>query len=756
MGVFMPLARLISRLFTLLFIANPLAALAEQAIGRCGNDPTSGTPCIIKVQAGDATLDVHFVDASGLPFASGFRVLDLDQVEVFSVAAGAQAPWLAPGRYVLEPDFDPSRAVVFEVGTDTVQPVVIEAPDRLMLTVEEGGAGRRQVAFFPLARLDRAAAFATRRLISRTQQTVAVPRSTVALLALPEHLEQARLAFEQHRTTLVRLAQLHADQFAIDKAQSEATIAIRSDWNLSRIGLEAALAILSAAGTREDATRLAEAAVADHRLIETANPPRTIPGDHLRKLWRRELAAASHIEARLARLGSGELRALTEFDNTEVAVAAAVLLHRYGDWSADQQLVDYLAAPTPGSLVGEVAEVLLDRDHPVILGEMVQYLSRALRTQEKGEAGDRVLEVLASRPAALYLLAYGEAAQWRLVRSMSAALQKSLVIDAAALSMDPRGLMEDTAFAIAASEHLKYTFAEDAALFARFCPAIRAWHPEDRRYLDGYRHRLWQAVGVSANISGKTEGSDQLTSDAVLSMQETFCRASQRASEILFEARDNDYLGPVTWYPHPQYDAKVPPVERWQRRAEYQLEQLAPDEIVMILQRPEMDLGRARDIFLTAHRLVDRSQMSVRSPYDQGRDWRAFVLRDDAEGQLVSGLVNLLPLRTHNGFAFEIGIDAAGYVPVTLIDGPGAGQVEAIAAGNTGLIDDVHLVRDGTPITLERQATDRDDMAVFSTTVPDLRGAYFFVTLALGDARQVLVYDVFSNPGLRKPSSGGQ
>ena len=397
---------------------------------------------------------------------------------------------------------------------------------------------------------------------------------------------------------------------------------------------------------------------------------------------------------------------------------------------------------------------LLDRDHPVILGEMVRHLQDFIQAF-RSENGEPVFYAFSTvQPAALYLLAYGGPEEWALVRSAPAMLQKTLLIDAAALSFDPRDLMNDTATAIAASDYLAYSFAEDAALFARFCPATRALHPEDRAYLDEYRHSLWQAVGISANISGKLEGSDRLTASAVLSMQESYCRASQHASKVLLEARDNDYLGPVTWFAHPFFSQNVAPVERWLGREEFQVEQHGHEEVAQLLQREDMVLGDATEVFLTAHRLVDRSQLTGRSPYDLGRDRRAFALRNEDEAKLVSGVVTLLPFKRADGFGFEISIEAAGYFQATLIDGPGSGRFEAIENGTSGLIADVELIQNGAPVVLLEQSSENGDVAIFSAATPNLWDSYLFVTLGFGASQQVLAFDVFSHPALRNASIG--
>ena len=129
----------------------------------------------------------NFAMPQGLGFAGGYRVLTADQKEVFAGTTGAAGPTLEPGKYILEPDFDPSRAVVVDVAQGQTQMIEILAPDRIMLAVE-GGNNARHVAFFPFERAYRAEVFSTRRLISRDHFGVAVPRNSKSLADLPLHL----------------------------------------------------------------------------------------------------------------------------------------------------------------------------------------------------------------------------------------------------------------------------------------------------------------------------------------------------------------------------------------------------------------------------------------------------------------------------------------------------------------------------------------------------------------------------------------
>lgn len=154
--------------------------------------------------------------------------------------------------------------------------------------------------------------------------------------------------------------------------------------------------ILSVAGDMEDSRLLVETAYTDDALAEIC------------------MTVAAYIENRLGILGNGAVASALKGNDPRVALRAALYLHYYGLDTGDDKLIEYLNGPSSTTnpydkkLSQYVVSVLCNIHTPAVLDAMRGVLKKSIA------ATDYDLINIGAY-AAVYLLAYGNADDWKQV-----------------------------------------------------------------------------------------------------------------------------------------------------------------------------------------------------------------------------------------------------------------------------------------------------------------------------------------------------
>jgi hypothetical protein len=697
----------------------------------------------------DATLIVEFRDAAGQPFEEYYGVVDEEWTPVVDDAAAGQAITLPAGPYAIEPEFDPFLDEPVDLAPGETRRIVIDVADQVMLRLrgtETRGAVRLELA----SPEQRAFGLAGHRATFALSRVSAIPKDSDAWQEAVDALDLARKKLSALRRTV---AGVHQRLVALRLANSTDATAIDDLYvrlGIARGGFDAAAALVSIAGTSEDAASLVAWAKEDwtppDRRAPAGNWTETVDA-LLNWLPDRELALAAYVEARLGAQSQGAVASVAAGDDSGLAAMAGLYLHALGSGAGDAALVRYLEVPEKAELARRASLSLLDSDAPETLAAMRAVAAGLATERKENTSGSRYMP--AARQALVYLIGRGSAQDMQRASALMPVFGEALALEAAILSRDPQPLMDyylESTKAGIQPEVARHLIESLTPKLASVCPAMRRFSPDDGRYLNDYVVSLWAQYAEYVARTGFGADADRRYGRALMEASQSYCRAANRVSEYLHDGNTLGF-GNVAWLPHPGSSDGRSVLGGWDEATESQLAYLDPAQAADLLARSGAPFAEVADIMSLALRLTTRNRIMALDPYPFGRQRRALFLSDRQLDGVVTGLVAASHRFADDGLVVDVSVDAAAYGGSTMISGVDPAYHAVQTYGGVSLIKDVRLLRGGTEIALsERDAGARGERRFAAADSPsNAAGLYLYVTLGIGGASQTVGFDLFAD-----------
>jgi hypothetical protein len=670
-------------------------------------------------------------DAAGRSLAAPFSLFDANRNEVAKTDWEAPTAKVAAGDYFLVPDFDPLAEIAAPVAAGE-ENVVRLTEAGLWLTVDatDGDAAvERQHLVELLPPAERAALVAALRFPSAfaamaDRRPDASPEDMAAALALARAWLQGG---NKQRETAMGAA---ADSVAFQGAD------------------RLAYRILALAGDASDVAWLA---------APNAMPPLHDPLGI-------GATAAALIEARLGQLETGHFAEEAQKGEGEAALAAALLLHRFGIRDHDDVAISAMLAPAdplmPQHYDHSFMTIMADRGGDEMLAvvrlvwERYQQRAAELAAMTEAERQNQYNEFYSSgKLAQLYLLAHGGPDDWR--RAAEETVDRWHVSFVAAMVADlAKGekIVVDTGEFSAMLEYLDHVSTT----------LSEAETAQVQEVLSGLVYQAAYAAGIRSGEDPQQRGLNYQVAFDVWSAP-----ASPNTAAGGLYYRIGDGLGfenPEPWlyydWAEEQILTRLLTPGSWDERDVTQLDYVPHERLVAILsEKGAANILPSAELLVAYHKVAKRAQRifepSTSSSYFSERpaEGRAFAFSVQGAGfgfeGAITGRLDIEPFFI--GPVLHIRLKprvAESYKSGSLIDfgGPEAERHHGYGSEPRTLISGVRVRRGSVEIETEPSEDRNGPVFVARLDARDLRDLWVDVDLGYFDKRQQLTYPLYFGP----------
>jgi hypothetical protein len=699
-------------------------------------------------------------------------LLDETGREISRHEGSERGPAIAPGTYLVSPEFDPWAMREVSVGPGESVTASFEASRSLWFTLAIGADRREQLLLHlrPEEEL---------RALLRTYRPLRAPAPG---WRDPPAFPRPEATPEQRARALDLARRWVADRRAAYKPDwTDASPAEARGWRTAERNAEA---ILAALGSAAD--------------VEETPPP-----------------LRAYIESRLGRLEDGVLARQAEDEPVGPAVTAAAVLAYYGVRTHEPLLIRMLAEDSDDAWPFYVVSVLLGSDDPGVLDAMravcERYAEAQTRFDEAKEAGEDTSGInvhryrLAARLAIFYLLAYGDEDDWRTATKEMLWLNTPGDYDLPiAFSSRPERLID------LMMRHSPTVKIGRLVAVLRSHPAERA----DSLYEHARRRYVQRIIRVADVQERQTQRKEAFLYGRYWDFGASAHRPNEMTAGWYYRALGHEQesvLEPIwrwngvrwsvgrgalnmptdltamalNWHPEPgfvdeyveQYISGEGVNANWERQLDY-VDHATMREAL----RPYRGRSERRDFYidllLAYHRVATRQYLSWANPFPDGVERRPYLLRqpeDDGDfGGALSGVVEVRPSLEDPSPNEGPGAPAG----VTLQLGVRIRQVPHYFAAVSGLalkiaknanhenwdihryvenagralISDVWLYREGERTELRPVGTAEDGFDLYRAPLdqPGLSNLYAVVEFDFFGQRPVFIYDLFASDFARR------
>jgi hypothetical protein len=680
------------------------------------------------------SISLRVRDAIGKEDVTPFALLDESGNELSRHSAANPTASVAPGTYLIAPDFDPLQ----------VQDVTVAAGENVTARLDQPEALWLTFAYHP-KRGPTHALMKLRSQADRKELAASIRESGhYQLLA-----ERRSAATKQDLELALDLARRWIYEESKTKRPSDNDSA---SWGRYHMTNDLAYRILGLAGDASDVEQLAKMA-ADNGYLGSKSTFGV---------------AMSLIEARLGKLQTGKLAELAASEDEAMAIGAAIILHEHGVRSFDAKLLQSMASPKDVKHrdwnIYYFAFAMLDDGRPEVLSIVRQLWDRfqarkvelagMTEEQRKGQYNELGGILL---PGAAYLLAHGGPEDWARVALDPVEFYSASMV--AAFGADPAqaaGILADqrnipSIFGIAT--HLAALKRDDtAAAFksigdqvynAKFYAEVEAGnsYPDEpaRQMLNnfhGISSSLWPNEDMAEYYY---HGAEKLKVDPLpwAPFEWTYAEVADR---IVKGDRNSGFFSQLDFMPHAQ------------------LEQL-------LAERNAAQVLPSVELLLAYHKVATRASW-VGDPTDDGRmignvtDWqRPFLVKipsGEKYGGAISGRLDFHPAFVNNELRLRFELPHFGFYHeyCSLAAMIGANncdrsywQHHAVVQDARGLVTGVRLIRGEETIALQERPHDKPDQLIYAGELGgrDLSDLRVEVDLALGEERRSFSFALYSS-----------